>query len=136
MARFFRRLALDKPVVRSNYFIQALPEAGQRDEVDPEELAWGSTSNGPEDEFGGHAHQGERGDIPAERVLVRTERQTLRRLGVSGAVVFTIRTYTEPVRGLEREAAQRLGGAIGGWPPEVRRYKGPWESLQIDASRG
>ena len=132
MARFFRRLALDKPVVRSNYFVQALAEEGERDAVDPEELAWGTTSNGPEDGFGGHAHQGS-GEIPVERVVMRTERQTLRWLGVSGAVVFTIRTYTEPVAGLEEEAGRRLGRAMAEWPPEVRRYKGAgrgwWESV-------
>ncbi|TEB35480.1 hypothetical protein FA13DRAFT_1728287 [Coprinellus micaceus] len=133
MARFFRRLALDKPVVRSNYFLQALGEEGQRDGVDPEELAWGTTSNGPEDEFGGHAHQGDsdKRDVPVERVLMRTERQTLRRLGVSGAVAFTIRTI------------HGAGGGAGGggspaarpaqWArglPEVQHYKGgAWEQV-------
>lgn len=139
MARFFRRLALDKPVVRSNYFLQALPEVEKRGGVDPEELAWGTTSNGPEDEFGGHAHQGEsdKRDVPVERVLMRTERQTLRRLGVSGAVVFTIRTYSEAVEGLGEDAARRLGSAMGSWPPEVQHYKGgAWEQVTDRIKQG
>ena len=57
MDRFFRRLPLDKPVVRNNYGFQIVqvPEArvpapapGSLLDVDPDELAWAATMNGHE----------------------------------------------------------------------------------------
>lgn len=52
MERFFRRLAVDKAVIRNNYFIQVVkPEEEQRatatpneyGDLDPEELAWSNS---------------------------------------------------------------------------------------------
>lgn len=124
MARFFRRLAVDKPVERNNYFIQVVKAEGERDTLDPEELAWSESTNGPEDLFTlSHEFAGKRSAPKVEQIRVRTERQTLRRLGVSGGVVFTIRTYLVPVTALG-DAEGRLREALAGWPADVRAYKG------------
>ncbi|KAF5333428.1 hypothetical protein D9611_002344 [Ephemerocybe angulata] len=125
MARFFRRLGTDKPVMRNNYFMQVVPEEGSADETDPEELAWGTTTHGLEDELGTvPLPELAEGAVAVERMRVRTERQTLRRLGTSGAVVFTIRTYTEPVAGLGDGDGRRLAEGMRAWPAAVRAYKG------------
>lgn len=62
--------------------------------------------------------------IGLERWL-RVERQTLRRLPQSGAVVFTIRTLLAPLEILrgDAEAAGLLGEAIRELPDDVARYK-------------
>jgi dimethylamine monooxygenase subunit A len=58
------------------------------------------------------------------RLYLRIERQTLRKLAQSGAVVFTIRTYIERLdRALSHAAARDLAGAIRTMPPAMQRYK-------------
>ncbi|KAJ7746760.1 hypothetical protein DFH07DRAFT_776270 [Mycena maculata] len=128
--RFFRRLPVDKPVARNNYFVQVSPPSSATPSVDPDELAWGETVLGPEDEYGG-TKGSSGGDPPVlvvapETLRLRTERQTLRRLPRSGAVVFTIRTYLVPVEELAQEpgVAARFASAVRSWPEEVREYKG------------
>ncbi|KAJ6624901.1 hypothetical protein B0H10DRAFT_1784043, partial [Mycena sp. CBHHK59/15] len=135
LERFFRRLTVDKPVVRNNYFVQIAPPDA-RNAVDPDELAWGETVLGSEDDYGGGkgAYGGSDGAAPDARALVvspqtlrlRTERQTLRRLPRSGAVVFTIRTYLVPLEALVREpgVAARFASAVRSWPDGVQEYKG------------
>ncbi|KAJ7623548.1 hypothetical protein FB45DRAFT_672783, partial [Roridomyces roridus] len=126
--RFFRRLPVEKPVARNNYFIQVSPQ--QEGPLDPDELAWGETVLGPEEEYGGTKGSWHK-DRPAlvitpETLRLRTERQTLRRLPRSGAVIFTIRTYLFPVEELAREpgVAARFASAVRSWPESVRNYKG------------
>ncbi|KAF2200566.1 hypothetical protein GQ43DRAFT_481473 [Delitschia confertaspora ATCC 74209] len=113
MTNFFRRISPEKPVLRNNYFIQ----------VD-DELAW-SSSIGDED--------GERvGWFTAEKNKAvehhwfRSERQSLRRLPRSGAVLFTIRTYFHPITEICKEpyVPGRLASAIRSWGDDVSRYKG------------
>ncbi len=41
----------------------------------------------------------------AENIFLRVERQTLRKLPQSGAIVFTIRIYLDPIAELEKQAA-------------------------------
>lgn len=123
--------------MRNNYFMQVVPEEGSADETDPEELAWGTTTHGLEDELGTvplpeHAE----GAVAVERMRVRTERQTLRRLGTSGAVVFTIRTYTEPVTGLGDGDGRRLAEGMRAWPAAVRAYKGADRGGWISSALG
>lgn len=139
LERFFKRLPVDKPVIRNNYFVQiikpgnATSKATPNESIDPEELAWSSTVIGSEDEFnpgyGGHGCF----DAPHETPLVspsgarlRTERQTLRRLPKSGAILFTIHTYTFPITELakERGIPARMASAIRSWPADVAKYKG------------
>ncbi|KAJ7173622.1 hypothetical protein C8R46DRAFT_893220 [Mycena filopes] len=130
MARFFRRLTVDKPVVRNNYFVQVSPPPSSTPSpLDPDELAWGENVLGPEDDYG--TTKVSSADRPApvvtpQTLRLRTERQTLRRLPRSGAIVFTIRTYLVPVEALAREAgvAARFASAVRSWPEGVREYKG------------
>jgi hypothetical protein len=62
--------------------------------------------------------------VPADMYL-RVERETLRRLPHTNAVLFTIRTYVTPIAEIVRDAdtADRLASAIENFPADVRRYK-------------
>jgi len=130
LKRFFRRIPVDKPVIRNNYFIQTNVGDGPNPK-DKEELGWCESTVGPEDEFRHGSHGEDRnkevsGKVTMEGIFLRTERQTLRRLGRSGGVVFTVRTYlTAVVRlGEEEGVAGRLASALRSWPEDVGRYKG------------
>ncbi|CAE6410503.1 unnamed protein product [Rhizoctonia solani] len=150
MNRFFTKLRTDKPVTRNNYFMQIVrPEddPGRVGSTDGDELAWSDSTNGHEDHFDepNHAPKPEFvsstgfvapqpiGKEEVDRVRFRTERQSLRRLPRSGAIVFTIRTYIEPVTKLAEEPGVpgRMADAIRSWPPDVAEYKG--QHLYVDA---
>lgn len=113
MNKFFTRLTCDKPVVRNNYFIQ----------VD-DQLGWSSAiGNEDSDEVGWNTAK------PAEsidQVYYRSERQSLRRLPKTGAVVFTIRTYFVPITEMCQEPyiPYRLLCGIESWTPDVQQYRG------------
>ncbi|KAJ7089763.1 hypothetical protein B0H15DRAFT_839160 [Mycena belliarum] len=130
LERFFRRISVSKPVVRNNYFVQISPPPSATPSVDPDELAWGETTLGSEDHYGGSkgSSYGRPPDlvVSPQTLRLRTERQTLRRLPRTGAVVFTIRTYLVPVEELVREpgVAARFASAVRSWPEEVKEYKG------------
>lgn len=151
LARFFTKLHTDKPVVRNNYFIQVVdpnppPSTSNLGPLDPDQLSWSDSTNGPEDVFdeGSHAPSPEAqasGNIAFQvppplpvidetfegleegvrNIRFRTERQSLRRLPRSGAIVFTIRTYLDPIIELAREPGVpgRLASAIRSWPEDV-----------------
>ncbi|KAK2466386.1 hypothetical protein APHAL10511_002028 [Amanita phalloides] len=126
MERYFRRLAVNKPVARNNYFMQVVPSASdvRKSKIDAEELAWSESTLGPEDEYG--EQQGGGGDeATVERVRLRTERQTLRRLARSGGIVFTIRVYVVGMSELREEGGEgaRLASAVRSWPEDVAAYK-------------
>ncbi|KAL6157445.1 hypothetical protein ACJQWK_06819 [Exserohilum turcicum] len=116
MMSFFRRIQPDAPMLRNNYFIQ----------VD-DKLAW-SDSIRSEDA----SEEGAVGWFTAEKNKAiehhyfRSERQSLRRLPKSGGVVFTIRTYFEPITKIAEEpyVPGRLASAIRSWGDDVSRYKG------------
>lgn len=66
--------------------------------------------------------------VPAkvpEDVVLRVERQTLRRLPRTGGVVFTIRTFLDPLTSIESdgEARGRLASWLRGLDDEQRAYK-------------
>lgn len=113
MLSFFRRLKPEDPVLRNNYFIQ----------VD-DSLPW-SYSIGPEDSPEVSWNTAEKNKA-IENHYFRSERQSLRRLPRSGAVVFTIRTYFEPITGIVKEpyVPGRLASAVRSWGDDVSRYKG------------
>lgn len=105
---FFDRLAVDKPVWRLNWNLMddpALfqPVAVPRPEGEPAIAA---------------ADAG-------ERVWLRVERQTLRRLPGTGAIVFGIRIHQRPVAALVDRPEQlvTMRAAIAGLPPETFAYK-------------
>ncbi|MBV8165342.1 MAG: DUF3445 domain-containing protein, partial [Alphaproteobacteria bacterium] len=56
---------------------------------------------------------------------LRVERQTLRRLPGSAAIVFTIRTHVTPLRHVvaTRDEAAALAAAVRSMPPEIVRYR-------------
>ena len=60
-----------------------------------------------------------------ERLWLRVERQTLRRLPRSLDVLFTIRTHVRPLSSIARrpEVAARLAAALRALPDETYRYK-------------
>lgn len=132
MERFFQKLDVTKPVVRNNYYcqvIQPLVSPGSEgDPTDPEELAWAETSHGPEDSFQGadKIRDATHPNPSPSLIRLRSERQTLRRLPRTGAILFTIRTYLTPVESLKDEpgVAKRLAGALRGWGSDIAEYKG------------
>jgi|APGre2960657505_1045072.scaffolds.fasta_scaffold29777_2 hypothetical protein len=103
---FLERLTVEKPVWRLNWTLH-----------DSDHL------------FAPHAVPGRDDLTPAKvltHVFLRTERQTLRRLPVSKAVVFTIRTHLHPL--LEAlptpDATRLLLHTLEHLPAEVAAYKG------------
>ncbi|KAI0028156.1 hypothetical protein K488DRAFT_32515, partial [Vararia minispora EC-137] len=136
--RFFQRLPCDKMVQRNNYFFKLVHDPSTPAEVlDPNELGWADYMVGAEDDFAPGKGLGEKDELeshpekqrsaadagqPTPRQMrLRMERQTLRRLPKTGAVCFTIRTYTVP---LEQMAAEpgvpgRAASAIRSWPADV-----------------
>lgn len=113
MLSFFKRLKCEDLYARNNYFIQ----------VD-DDLAW-SWSIGPEDSSAISWNTAEK-NRAVEHHFYRSERQSLRRLPKTGAVVFTIRTYFHPITEIAQEdyVPGRLASAIRSWGPDVQRYKG------------
>ncbi|KAI0018442.1 hypothetical protein F4780DRAFT_751555 [Xylariomycetidae sp. FL0641] len=113
MTNFFRRLRPEDLVARNNYFLQ----------VD-DDLAW-SWSIGDED-APGHSWSTAEKNRAVEHHMFRSERQTLRRLPRSGAVVFTIRTYFHPITEVAEEdyVPGRLASAVRSWGDDVSKYKG------------
>ena len=115
MMNFFRRLRPEAPMLRNNYFVQ----------VD-DSLAW-SYSIGSEDSAPGSISWNTAEKNRAiEHHHFRSERQSLRRLPRSGAVVFTIRTYFKPVTEIccEPFVPGRLANAVRSWSNDVSRYRG------------
>ncbi|CAE6507270.1 unnamed protein product [Rhizoctonia solani] len=150
MNRFFTKMRTDKPVTRNNYFMQIVRPEDDPNRIgliDGDELAWSDSTNGHEDHFDEPNHAPKPEFLSASefiapqpvskeeigRVRFRTERQSLRRLPRSGAIVFTIRTYVEPVTKLADEPGVpgRMADAIRSWPPDVAEYKG--QHLYMDA---
>jgi len=131
MDRFFQKMTVDKPVARNNYAFQVVRPPSLIDDtndLDPEELAWAETSHGPEDSYSTKhpAHKPTRPQLTPSLIRLRTERQTLRRLPRTGAIVFTIRTYLTPVEHFKDEpgVVRRLIGALRGWGDDIGKHKG------------
>jgi hypothetical protein len=61
-----------------------------------------------------------------EDIRVRHERQTLRRLPRTRAIMFLVRTYLLPITDLQREKENLYAfrSAINAWPEEIASYKG------------
>jgi hypothetical protein len=131
MARFFTKLSVDKPVIRNNYAFQIVPpmdDPRRQDSLDPNELAWSTVQHGDEDNFDQSTKKPKTGEGEEEPVgnatntFFRTERQTLRRLPRTGAIVFTIRTYLDPIVELAKEPGipGRMASAVRSWPEDVQ----------------
>jgi hypothetical protein len=74
-------------------------------------------------------------NLRIEDIHFRSERQSLRRLPKSGALLFTIRTYFEPVTVIAQEphVPGRLAEAIRNWDDTMGYYKGKkhWEGILL-----
>ena len=62
--------------------------------------------------------------LTVEQCMVRRERQTFTRLERSATVLFTVRTYMQPLVELGLEELSALLSQVRGWEEEVRVYKG------------
>jgi hypothetical protein len=106
--RFFTLLKADKPVARFNWSVIDDPALFQ-------------TS--------GKFQNDDQSEITAENagatLWLRVERQTLRRLPQSGDILFTIRTFVDPLSSLEArpDLAAGLRGAVADMPEGMQRYK-------------
>jgi hypothetical protein len=85
-----------------------------------------------------------RSSTTPECLYVRRERQTFRRLAKSQAVLFTVRTYMQPLVSLNADEELALRQQVGGWEGASRTYKGSevwgkpfaeWER-RVDEQRG
>lgn len=108
MDRAFDKLKAERPVWRLN---------------------WSVVDDGNLFQPTGHGRQDYATEVTAEtagdKLWLRVERQTLRRLPQSNDILFTIRVYSNPLRTLsdQPEIAQRLAAAIGGLDEAMRDYK-------------
>ncbi|PWR22415.1 DUF3445 domain-containing protein [Zavarzinia compransoris] len=109
MDRFFALLKADRPVWRTNWSIHD----------DPALFQPSAHGNRPLDP---PLSAGDAGG----RMFLRSERQTLRRLPVTGAILFTIRTYQCRLDAVAAEPARAaiLADALDAMPPETLAYKG------------
>ncbi len=76
-----------------------------------------------------HPETGRNDDAQPHEAVVRVERQTLTKLPVTGAIVFTIRIYLDPVTAFRNHPdGRRLGAALAeqleGLAGDQLRYKG------------
>jgi hypothetical protein len=116
--RFFKHLKAEHPVVRTNWALQA---NDQLNPVDSDECPVSAATS----------------------LYYRSERQSLVRLPLSGAVAFTIRVYLHPLAQLAAVpgALPALFAAIDQTPPELAHYKcfdrlapalAPWRDVKPD----
>jgi dimethylamine monooxygenase subunit A len=108
--RMFDNLRPEQPVMRWNW---SLHEDG--------ELHHPTSHSGSESRFGN-------GDIGGH-VFLRVERQTLRKLPISGDIVFTVRIYLDPLEVLEAipdgdKLAAAINEQLNGFSTDQESYKG------------
>lgn len=108
MDRFFERLRVERPVWRLNWSLMDDPTYFQPT---------------------GHGRRTPNASITVdnagEKLWLRLERQTLRRLPQTGDILFTIRIHIHPLHHLTRRPAQAapLAAAMRALPPDMQRYK-------------
>ncbi|BCS17190.1 heme-dependent oxidative N-demethylase family protein [Aspergillus puulaauensis] len=124
MNKFFKSMAPETPVTRNNYFIQlddGLHWSHRMGEQTGDAVASWATANGD--------------NLTINDLHFRSERQTLRRLPRSKVLLFTVRTYFEPVTVIAQEphVPGRLAESIRSWDETVSRYKGrdKWEHILL-----
>ena len=102
--RFFSLLKVDKPVWRLNWSLTDSPNLFQPTRPASVKITL---------------------ENAGQNVYLRVERQTLRRLPVSGAIAFGIRIYQTPLARIAEhpETAARLAAAIRAMPAETLSYK-------------
>jgi hypothetical protein len=117
--RFFEHLRADRPVWRVNWSLADDPTLFQptrRQDTDTDPVI-----------TAGNAGQ---------RLFIRCERQTLRRLPETGWILFTIKTHLDPLSALldQGEAAAGLASVVRDLPKGTRGYKNvaPYEAVLLE----
>ncbi len=105
--RLFDTLAPGRTVWRANWTLSD----------DPVLFQPGTAAHKPADET---IQAGNAGD----RLLMRVERQTVRKLPESGAVLFTIRTHQRPLSALDPDQRRHFAAILRSLPDEIAAYKG------------
>jgi hypothetical protein len=114
--RFMTRLKPGRIYGRCNWFV-----------APTDALRWMA---GPPEETFAHVTA----DNAGEMLFVRSERQTLRKLPESGAIVFTIGIYRAPLGGLSRGNIARVAQSLATIPePEARRRGAAHFAPQLQA---
>ncbi|BGP17367.1 hypothetical protein JCM10213_003411 [Rhodosporidiobolus nylandii] len=131
MNGFFSKLALEKLVERNNYFFQVDGGLDWSEKTNGTEQIFDQYNKGPKEHLVPQTDDVKR---PMEatdirEVRFRTERQSLRRLPKTRAIMFTVRTYLIPVVDLADEPGVpgRMASGIRSWPQgdrQVNWYKG------------
>lgn len=108
--RIFTHLKVDAPVWRLNWSVMTEPTLflpGRKHDRSGQRLA------------------GLVAQTAGDKLWLRVERQTLRRLPATGAIVFTIKTHVDPLRAIgERPDMLRgLRDAVAGMPEGMAAYK-------------
>jgi hypothetical protein len=115
--RFMARLKPGRIYGRCNWFVSPT-----------DALRW--IAEGPPEEQFAHVTAENAG----ETLYVRSERQTLRKLPESGAIVFTIGIYRAPLGSLSPENVSRMAQSLATIPePEARRRGAPHFAPQLQA---
>lgn len=109
--KLLERLKPGRPVTRLNWAVKSTGQLDLTNRWDAAVAAW----NAEVDAGNAGSH-----------CWMRAERQTLSRLERSGAVLFTVRTYTQPVETLSLEQQRILLGVLRSCPEPMLRYKGIW----------
>ena len=104
--RVFAALAPERPLMRVNWLVAP---------TDRLRLAQREAEKAP--------HGGRDGGRDG-RFWLRTERQTLRRLTITGAVVFTVKTTLTPLAALTQAQRGALGARLAEWPEADIAYRG------------
>jgi len=75
-------------------------------------------------------------DMDVSKMFLKVEYQTIRRLPKSDYILFTVRTFLDPISGLEqvdRQASLCLARSIRGMSPAMHRYKGIGNGLSAES---
>ncbi len=135
MDRFFDRIKVDRPVLRLNWNLMTDPSLYQpsRNERSTSDRR-NSRSELSTSDRRSKSHVRKQSipvtpDNAGDRLWLRVERQTLRRLPQTQDILFTIRILVRPLSQIGKQAndpneASRLRAALQAVPPEVRNYKG------------
>ncbi len=112
----FDKLTVDRPISRVNWTVMDSKDLHQPVAVrDPDAIAVNSENI-------------------SDTLYFRRERQTLRKLPLSGDILFTIRTYTDSFGDVEKmfpDFRRNIGTTIAGASPQTVDYKG-WVKILND----
>lgn len=69
-----------------------------------------------------------------QHIIIRSERQTFRRLPRTKAILFAVKTTLKPLTELSASELRSFKHEASNWPEEVARYKGRqcWEECAFD----